>query len=69
MEIRSSPTEDIPCLMYWWGLCGQRILTVMLKLTHPIQDRTKVMTQIKRDTLVLQVEGWAWGWWPHLLKT
>jgi hypothetical protein len=24
-------------------------------------DRSRVMTQIKRDTLVLQVEGLAWG--------
>jgi len=25
---------------------------------------SKVMTQTKRDTLVLQVGGWAWGWRP-----
>jgi hypothetical protein len=30
----------------------------------------KVMTQTKRDTLVLQVGGWAWawGWQPHPVK-
>ena len=38
----------------------------MLKVTHllvghPIWDRTKVMTWIKRDTLVLQVGGWGLG--------
>jgi len=26
------------------------------------------MTQIKRDTLVLQIEGWACSWLPHLVK-
>jgi hypothetical protein len=26
----------------------------------PKPDRSKVMTQTKRDTLVLQVGGWAW---------
>jgi hypothetical protein len=27
------------------------------------------MTQTKRNTLVLQVEGWAWGCDPTLKKT
>jgi hypothetical protein len=27
----------------------------------PKPDRSKVMTQTKSDTLVLQVGGWAWG--------
>jgi hypothetical protein len=27
----------------------------------PMPDRSKVMTQTKWDTLVLQVGGWAWG--------
>ena len=27
----------------------------------PMPDRSKVMTQTKRDTLVLQVGGLAWG--------
>jgi hypothetical protein len=31
-------------------------------------DRTKVMTQRKRDSLVLQVGGWAWGSHPHPVK-
>jgi hypothetical protein len=26
----------------------------------PMPDRSKVMTQIKRDTLILQFAGWAW---------
>jgi hypothetical protein len=28
----------------------------------------QVMTQTKRDTLVLQVGGWAWGWQSHPVK-
>jgi hypothetical protein len=31
-------------------------------------DRSKVMTQTKRDTLVLQVGGLAWGKQPHTVK-
>jgi hypothetical protein len=31
-------------------------------------DRSKVMTQTKRDTLVLQVGGLAWGEQPHIVK-
>jgi hypothetical protein len=34
----------------------------------PMPDRSKVMAQTKRDTLVLQVGGWAWGWQPHPVK-
>jgi hypothetical protein len=31
-------------------------------------DRSRVMTQTKRDTPVLQVEGLAWGKQPHTVK-
>ena len=31
-------------------------------------DRSKVMAQTKRDTLVLQVWGWSWGTRPHPVK-
>jgi hypothetical protein len=31
-------------------------------------DRSKLMTQTKRDTLVLQVGGWAWSLQPHPVK-
>ena len=55
-----NPTEGIPTLTQWWGLCGQMILRSM-------PDRSKVMTQTKRDTLFLQVGGWVWGW-PHPIK-
>jgi len=34
----------------------------------PMPDRPRVMTQTKRDYLVLQVGGWAWGWQPHTVK-
>jgi len=33
----------------------------MLPVGNPMQDRSRVMTQTKRDTLVLQVGGLAWG--------
>jgi len=62
-----NPTEGIPTLTQWWGLCGQMILRSMLVvaklLVRPsMPDRSKVMTQTKRDTLVLHVGGWAWRW-------
>jgi len=31
-------------------------------------DRSRAMTRMKRDTLVLHVGGWAWGWQPHTVK-
>jgi hypothetical protein len=67
-----NPTEGIPTLTQWWGLRGQMILravlvVVWLLLGPPMPDRSKVMTQTKRDTLVLQVGGWVWGW-PHPIK-
>jgi hypothetical protein len=43
------------------------ILTAKLALEKkpllgpPMPDRLKVMTQKKRDNLVLQIGGWAWG--------
>jgi hypothetical protein len=33
----------------------------MLLIGLPMPDRSSVMTQTKRDTLVLQVGGLAWG--------
>jgi hypothetical protein len=59
-----NPAEDIPTLALWWGLRGQMILRAMpavalLLAGSPLPDRSKVMTQTKRDTLFLQVEGWA----------
>jgi hypothetical protein len=32
-------------------------------------DRSKVMIQTERDTLGLQVGGWAWGLGPHPIKS
>jgi hypothetical protein len=47
------------------GLRGQRIFRAMpavgqLLAGAPMPDRSKVMTQTKRYTLVLQVRGWVW---------
>ena len=68
-----NPTEGIPTLTQWWGLCGQMILWSMLVIAWLLvwpstPERSKVMTQTKRDTLVLQVGGWEWGWHPHPVK-
>jgi len=42
------------------------ILNAMLAVTwllakSPMIDRSKVITQKKRDALVFQVAGWVWG--------
>ena len=68
-----NPTEGIPTWRQWWGLRGQMILrpmlTVALLLVRPSMPvRSKVMTQTKRGTVVLQFGGWAWGWQPHPVK-
>jgi len=62
----TEPHKDTPTLTQWWCLCSQIILRTMLALAlllvePPMPDRSKVMTQTKRCTLVLQVGGWAWG--------
>jgi hypothetical protein len=44
------------------GLRGHMILRAM-------PDRSKVTIQTKRDTLALQIGGWAWGWWPHPVQS
>jgi hypothetical protein len=38
-----------------------RAMLAMLLVGPPMPDRSRVMTQTKRDTLVLQVGGLAWG--------
>jgi len=40
----------------------------MLPVGPPMSDRSSVMTQTKKDTLVLQVGGLAWGYQPHTVK-
>jgi hypothetical protein len=40
----------------------------MLLVGPPIPDRSRVMTQTKRDTLVLHAGGLAWGQQPHTVK-
>jgi hypothetical protein len=32
-------------------------------------DRSKVMNQTRRKFLILQIEGWAWGYKPHPVKS
>ena len=67
------PPKGIPTLTQWWGLRSQMILRAMLVVAQllvgrPMSDRSKVMTQTKRDTLVLQVGSWASGWQPVTVK-
>ena len=40
----------------------------LLLVESPLPDRSKVMAQTKRGTLVLQVESWAAGWRPTPVK-
>ena len=37
------------------------LAVAQLLVRPPASDRSKVITQTKRDNLVLQVEGCAWG--------
>ena len=59
----SSP-DGIVTLLWSWCLRCQRILKVtqaisQLLVLSPVPDKSKVMTQTKRDTLVLHVGGWG----------
>jgi len=58
----NTPPEGVPTLTQWWGFArsyepesyaGGSLLLV----GSPMPDRSKVMTQTKRDTLALQVGG------------
>jgi hypothetical protein len=64
------PTDVMPTLSQWWGLSASETLrdipTVAYLLVEPPRpDMSRSSSQTKRDTLVLQVGGWAWGWKPH----
>jgi len=41
----------------------------LLLVGSPLPDKSKVMAQTKRGTLVLQVGGWAAGWRPTPVKS
>jgi hypothetical protein len=67
------PPEGVSTLMLWEGLSGQIIPRAMpavalLLVGPPLPDRSKVMTQTKRDTLVLQVGSYAKGQFPIHVK-
>ena len=54
-----SNTEGIPTLTLWWGLRGLMLLRATLAVAEllvrpPMPESSKVMTQTKSDTLVLQ---------------
>ena len=40
----------------------------LLLIGNPMQERSKMMTRIKRDTLVLQIGGWVVRLKTHLRK-
>ena len=53
-------TQGVPALTQWWGLHGKMILRAVLSVMQllvgpPVPDRSKMMTQTKRDTLILLV--------------
>jgi hypothetical protein len=37
------------------------LVVTWLVAKSPMIDRSKVITQIKRDALVFHVAGWVWG--------
>ena len=52
--------KGIPTLAQWWGLCGHMILRAMVVVAYATgraSHARQVMTQTKRDTLLLQVGG------------
>ena len=60
-----TPPEDISTLAQWWGLCGQVIPNGMLAVMYATGMASHAR-QVKggdsgKDTLALQVGGWAWG--------
>jgi hypothetical protein len=57
--------DAIPSLSWWWGLSAPgSVATGRATQVGQVEGRT----QMKRDTLVLQVGCWAWGWPLTLLK-
>jgi hypothetical protein len=51
-------------LLGWWGLSAPETLRVMpavaqLLVESFMPDRSRGRNQTKRDTMVLQVDGWA----------
>jgi hypothetical protein len=60
-------------LVWGWGfrdaVTWRAMPAVVERLVGPpMPERSKGRVQTKRDTLVLQVGGWAWGWQPHPVK-
>jgi len=44
------------------------LAVAQLLIRPPASDRSKVITQTKRDNLVLHIGGCAWGLQPHPIK-
>jgi hypothetical protein len=61
-----TPTDGVSTLSWWWGLSAPETVRAMpavvsLLVGAPMLDRSRGRSQTKRDTLVLQVGGLAWG--------
>jgi hypothetical protein len=58
---RSYPYYDAVEGLKWINDPDSYAAVALLRVGSPMPERAKVMTQIKRVTLVLRVGGWAWG--------
>ena len=63
ITIFMTPPKDISTLAQWWGLCGYVIPKGMLAVVYAT-GRASHARQVKgddsdKDTLALQVGGWA----------
>jgi hypothetical protein len=64
LQVMPLPTDAF-LLSRSGGACVAKWVMVELALLlvgSPMPDRSKVMTQTKRDVVVVDVGGWAWGW-------
>jgi hypothetical protein len=65
--IKACPLPQVvSTLSWWWGLCDsvtRRAMPAVVELPAgpPMPVRSRGRVQTKRDTLVLQYGGWAWG--------
>jgi hypothetical protein len=64
ISVFMSPSDSAPTLSWWLGLSAPETLSAMpavayLLVGSPMPDRSRGRSQTKRDTLVLQVGGWA----------
>jgi len=56
---------ELACSNYPESYAGSSVATIV---GSSMPDRSKVTTQTKKDTLLLYVGDWAWGYQPHPIK-